>query len=55
MKKAILLAGGAGTSFSAHQDRLQTASSDLRQANDLLPAGHAYARRATGSADHYDA
>src|SRR4030095_3151752 len=40
-------------SFSAHEDRLQTASPALRQTNGLLSAGHAHARRSTGGADHY--
>ena len=42
MKKAILLAGGAGnTSLSDHQNRLQTAAARLRQTDDLLSARHA--------------
>src|SRR5206468_8466325 len=42
-------------SFPAHQDRLQTAPADIRQADDLLPAGDFDARRSSRSAHHLDA
>src|SRR5439155_22607601 len=43
------------TSLSVDQNRLQTATPDLRQADDLLSIGDADARRSAGGADHFHA
>src|SRR6266700_4156065 len=40
------------TPVPAYQDRMQTAAADLRQANDLLPAGDFDARRIARGAHH---